>query len=69
MAERKAALTCEEDEAEHEPHVPPWRFKHGGEGSAQDAAEYVGAVSEFVLCRDRVISGTASGSLRSQYYR
>jgi hypothetical protein len=47
------ALTCEEDEAEHEPHVPPRGFEHGCEGSAEDAAEYVNAVGVFVLCKIR----------------
>ncbi len=55
MAGRGLALTCEEDEAKREPHVPPRSFKHSGEGSAEDAAEYVGAVRVLILRKDRVM--------------
>jgi hypothetical protein len=65
-------LTGKEDEAKHEPHIPPRRFKHSGEGSAEDTAEYVGAVREFVLRKVKVKRsklGTLWSQIHIVYYR
>jgi hypothetical protein len=65
MAGREVALTCEEDEAEGEPHVPPRGFEHGREGCAEDAAEDVGAVGVFVLGEGSQSYAMDSGSQSS----